>query len=275
MTVTTSLEALAWLIGLMTAVWLVSLVRRDVSTVDSFWGIGFLLASWVYWSAAETTVVRQFVVLTLVHAWGLRLSLYLARRNWGKPEDRRYRAMRERAGSRFAWTSLFVVFWLQAALAWAISFPLHAALVAGGPVELTRLDWLGLVLFLGGFSFEVVGDWQLARFKADPDTVGKVCDRGLWRYTRHPNYFGEALLWWGIGCFALATPGGGWTLVGPTLITALLLKVSGVSLLERDLQQTKSGYREYVLRTSAFIPWFPKALPVKDGSSADGSSTRA
>ena len=258
MTLATSLEALAWLLGLMTVVWALSLARRDVSTVDLFWGISFLVAAWVYVGAAEVTVARHVVVLGLVHLWGLRLSVYLLRRNWGKPEDRRYRAMRERRPS-FAWTSLFIVFWLQAMLAWLISLPLHAALVSSLPPELTALDWCGAALFATGFGFEVVGDWQLARFKADPAHAGQVCDQGLWRYTRHPNYFGEALLWWGLWCFAFATPGAGWTVVGPVLITVLLLNVSGVSLLEQDLRHTKIGYQAYVARTSAFIPWFPRA----------------
>lgn len=259
MTLATSLEALASLLGLMTAVWVVSLFRRDVSTVDLFWGMSFLVVAWVYFGAAEVTLTRHVVVLGLVHLWGLRLSLYLWRRNWGKPEDRRYRAMRERRGARFAWTSLFIVFWLQAALAWLISLPLHAALSSGAPAQLTAADWCGVTLFVIGFGFEVVGDWQLARFKADPANTGVVCDRGLWRYTRHPNYFGEALLWWGLGCFALATPGAAWTMIGPALITVLLLKVSGVSLIEQELRHTKTGYRAYVASTNAFIPWFPRA----------------
>lgn len=259
MTLATSLEALASLLGLMTAVWVVSLVRRDVSTVDLFWGISFLVVAWVYFAAAEVTLTRHVVVLGLVHLWGLRLSLYLLRRNWGKPEDRRYRAMRERRGARFAWTSLFIVFWLQAALAWVISLPLHAALVSSVPVELTVIDWCGAILFVIGLGFEAVGDWQLARFKADSANTGHVCDRGLWRYTRHPNYFGEALLWWGLWCFALATPGAGWTVIAPVLITLLLLNVSGVSLIEQELRHTKTGYQAYVARTSAFVPWFPRA----------------
>ena len=258
MTLATSLEALASLLCLMTAVWVVSLVRRDVSTVDLFWGTSFLVATWVYFGAAEVTLIRHLLVLGLVHLWGLRLSVYLLLRNWGKPEDPRYRAMRERRGERFAWTSLFIVFWLQAVLAWLISLPLHAALASGSPSDLTALDWCGAVLFALGFGFEVVGDWQLARFKSDPANTGDVCDRGLWRYTRHPNYFGEAVLWWGLACFALATPGAAWTLIGPVLITVLLVNVSGVSLIERELTHTKAGYQTYVAKTSAFIPWFPK-----------------
>ena len=259
MTFAISFEALAWLVGAMTIVWAISLIRRDASVIDPFWGVAFPLTSWVYVAAADVWGPRQVVVLALVHVWGLRLSIYLLRRNWGLPEDRRYRAMRERAGSSFAWRSLFVVFWLQAFLAWVISFPLHAALLSSRP-GLAGLDWLGLGLFAAGFAFEGVGDWQLSRFKSDPTNQGEVCSLGLWRYTRHPNYFGEAVLWWGLACFALATPGAGWTFIGPTLLTALLLKVSGVSLLERDLRQRKPGYAAYVARTSAFVPWFPKPL---------------
>ena len=259
MTVTIAVEALLWLLGVMTVVWLVSFVRRDLSTVDLFWAVAILVAAWVYFGAANVVYVRHLVVLGLVHLWGFRLSFYLLRRNWGQPEDRRYRAMRERRGKSFAWTSLFIVFWLQAIVAWLISLPLYVALTLTVSQQLTWLDWFGLVVFTVGFSFEVVGDWQLAHFKNNPAHSSQVCDRGLWRYTRHPNYFGEAVLWWGLSCFALGIPGSGWVIIGPVFMTLLLLKVSGVSLVEQHLRHTKAGYDAYASRTSAFIPWFPKA----------------
>ena len=271
MTLATSLAALVSLVVGMTLVWGLSVARKDASIVDVFWGLAFILVSWVYASSVSTLGVRPVLVLVLVHLWGLRLALYVLWRGWGQGEDRRYRAMRERAGARFVWRSLFVVFWLQGAVAWVISFPLHAALTSPVPAGLTWLDGLGVALFLVGLGFETVGDWQLARFKSDPAHARTVCDEGLWRYTRHPNYFGEAVLWWGLACFALATPGAAWTMIGPLLITVLLLKVSGVSLLEQDLRETKPGYREYVARTNAFIPWVPKAAA---GSTGEGNGLR-
>jgi steroid 5-alpha reductase family enzyme len=140
-------------------------------------------------------------------------------------------------------------------LAWIVAFPLLAAL--GSDAPLGWLDAAGLALWLAGFLFETVGDWQLARFKANLANTGRVMDRGLWRYTRHPNYFGDAVVWWSFFCFAAATPGSWWTLVSPVVMTLLLMRVSGVTLLEKKLEQTKPAYREYVERTSAFFPWWP------------------
>ncbi len=254
MIVAAALAALGGVVLFMTAVWLVSVARRDASIVDVAWGPGFLAAAWAYRAFAEPATTRQL----LLHLWGLRLALYLLRRNWGEPEDRRYRRMRQHGGDRFWWTSLFKVFWLQAALAWIVVLPVGVTLLDTSPLRLAGLDGLGVVLVALGLLFEAGGDWQLARFRRDPANRGRVCDAGFWRYTRHPNYFGEAVVWWGFFAFAAATPGGAWSAVGPALMTALLLRVSSVAMLEPDLIRSKPGYRAYIARTSAFIPWPPR-----------------
>lgn len=250
--------ALAAALAMMTSAWLLSLAERDASVVDVFWGLGFVLLAWVYLTFSEPLVARSFWAVALVTVWGVRLSLHILWRRRGQGEDYRYREMRERDPETFPRRSLFTVFWLQAALLWAISTPLLQAVRSAEPAALTRLDFVGLALFGLGFFFEAVGDWQLARFKRDPANVGQVMDRGLWRYTRHPNYFGDALVWWSFFCFAAATPGALWTIYSPVLMTVLLLRVSGVTLLEKRLLETRPGYREYAERTNAFFPWFPR-----------------
>ncbi len=250
--------ALAAVLVMMTLVWAASLVERDASIIDVFWGLGFVVAAWIYFYTSEAVTLRKYLLVGLVTLWGLRLSFYILWRNWGKGEDPRYRAMREKDPKRFPWLSLFTVFWLQAVLLWIIAMPLLQALRGPRPVGLTWPDLFGTLLFLIGFVFEAGGDWQLARFKRDPANKGKVLDRGFWRYTRHPNYFGDALVWWGFFLFAAAAPGALWTVYSPVLMTFLLVRVSGVALLEKSLKEAKPEYRDYVERTSAFFPWFPK-----------------
>jgi len=244
-------------VGLMTLAWLLSLARRDASVVDVFWGPGFVIAAWVYVAGPGTGTPRGLLAAVLVTCWGLRLALHILWRSRGRGEDYRYRAMRARDPAGFARRSLLTVFWLQAALLWAVSAPLFQA-QRPGPPGLTALDLLGLGLFATGFLFEAVGDWQLARFRNDAGNAGRVMDRGLWRYTRHPNYFGDALVWWGFFCLALATPGSWWTLPSPLLMTLLLMRVSGVTLLEQKLRETRPGYRRYAEETNAFFPWLPR-----------------
>lgn len=251
----TALAGLTGALVVMTVTWIVSLVKRDASIIDIVWGLGFIALAWFYFWSASRPGARQVIVPVLMTIWGLRLALHIYTRNRDVGEDPRYAAMRARRGDDFWWQSLFMVFWLQAVLLWIIGWPLLQVQRTPEPRALGVLDWMGLVLFAIGFSFEAIGDWQLRRFKADPKNRGRVCDRGLWRYSRHPNYFGEATLWWGIACFALATPGGAWTLLSPTLLTFLLLKVSGVTLLEDGLRATKPDYQQYMQRTSAFFPW--------------------
>jgi steroid 5-alpha reductase family enzyme len=242
----------------MALAWLVSLVRRDASVVDVFWGLGFVLLAVVYAVAADGFVGRQILVTTLVAVWGVRLSLYILWRNWGQGEDYRYRRWRDEAGEKFWWRSLFQVFFLQGLLLWVIAMPLLAAQLADEPDRLTWVDLVGALVWGVGFFFEAVGDWQLARFKADPTNRGKVMRSGLWAYTRHPNYFGDATAWWGYYVIAAGAGNGYWTFFSPILMTVLLLRVSGVALLERTQVKAKPGYRDYVESTSAFIPWFPR-----------------
>jgi len=249
--------ALVAVLAMTTLAWGGSLVKRDASIVDIFWGLGFVVAGGIYFGMSDGETSRGALVLALLTLWALRLSLYILWRNWGHGEDYRYREMRERRPGPFAVWSLFVVFWFQGLLLWAISMPLYQA-QRPEPVSLGLLDALGLALFGVGFAFEAGGDWQLARFKADPANRGQVMDRGFWRYTRHPNYFGDAVVWWGFFCFAAATPGGWWTIFSPVLMTILLLRVSGVTLLEKKLQETKPAYRRYAEETSAFFPWPPR-----------------
>ena len=189
---------------------------------------------------------------------GGALSGYLAWRNWGKPEDHRYAAMREKHGDRFPWVSLVTVFGLQGALVWIISLPIQVGVALGEAWQ--WWTWLGAALWLVGLLFESIGDYQLARFKSDPTNKGRVMNRGLWRYTRHPNYFGDFLVWWGF-YLAAAQPGSWWwTLIGPVLMSFLLLRVSGVRLLESSLKSRVEGYEEYTRTTSAFFPLPPRRL---------------
>lgn len=241
-----------------TLLWLASLPLKNASIVDVFWGLGFIICSGIYLALApEGYAGRQWLIHALVTLWGLRLALYLFWRNHGKGEDQRYLKMRARAGAGWWWQSYFKVFLLQAVLIVIISISLLAAHFSPSPARLTALDFFGAAVWLAGFFFEAVGDAQLARFKARAANRGKVMARGLWRYTRHPNYFGEALMWWGYFLIAAAT-GAYWTVFSPLLMTLLLLRVSGVTLLEKALQETKPGYEEYRARTHAFVPWFPR-----------------
>jgi steroid 5-alpha reductase family enzyme len=197
-------------------------------------------------------------VAVLTTLWGLRLFAYLTWRNWGKGEDPRYGAWRQASGERFWVVSLFKVFWLQALFLWVISMVVQMPQVSAEPARFTAWDAAGAFLWAVGFIFETVADAQLARFKADPGNKGRVMDRGLWRFSRHPNYFGESLIWWGLFLIALAVPGGGLTLVSPFIITLVLLKMTGVALTERTIVETRPAYRDYQRRTSTFIPWIPK-----------------
>jgi steroid 5-alpha reductase family enzyme len=250
---------LALILTLMFLLWLISLARKDAGIVDMFWGIGFTAIAWMCFAITNGYPLRKLLISVLVTIWGLRLALHIFRRNHASGEDFRYRRMRARHGDRFALVSLFTVFGLQGLLMWIISLPIQVAQLAPVPDHLTRLDWLGVVVWVIGFVFESVGDWQLMRFKADQNNQAKVMARGLWAYTRHPNYFGDATLWWGLFLIALATPGSLWTIISPLVMTLLLMKVSGVALLEKSLVKTKPEYQDYIRRTSAFFPWIPKS----------------
>jgi steroid 5-alpha reductase family enzyme len=244
--------------AMMLVLWIVSLAIRNASIVDIFWGAGFAVIAMITFTRSAGYPGRKLLITSLAVIWGLRLAVHIGWRNHGKGEDFRYQAMRRRIGARFAVVSLFTVFGLQGLLMWVISLPLQIAQISSEPARLTWLDFLGTLIWAIGFSFESMGDLQLTLFRVNPANKGKVMDRGLWAYTRHPNYFGDALLWWGFFLIALATPSGWWTVISPVLMTTLLMKVSGVALLEKTLVKTRPEYRDYVRRTSAFFPLPPK-----------------
>lgn len=250
------LYAGASLLATAVILWLISFVKHDVSIVDSFWSLMILLAGLVYFMSIPLPAERSYLVLILAMIWALRLSAFIYWRNWGQEEDHRYQAIRANNEPHFEYKSFYIVFGLQAFLAWIVSLPLMAAI--NSQVALNWLDYLALSLWLFGMFFEVVGDQQLAGFKADRSNKGKVMAQGLWRYTRHPNYFGEFCVWWSFFIFALAA-GSWWSIISPLLMSILLLKVSGVSLLEKDIHQRRPDYAQYRATTNTFFPWLPKS----------------
>ena len=248
--------ATATLAVAVTLLWLVSLLMNDSSIADIFWGTGFVLVAWAAFLVADGLDGRRLLLMLLPSLWGVRLTSYLAWRNLGKGEDRRYTAMREKWGSRWWWWSYVQVFVFQGLLIWVVSLPIQAAQVPATP----DLGWMaaaGSAVWLVGVLFEGIADLQLSRFKADPGNRGEVMDRGLWRYSRHPNYFGNFLVWWGIWIVA-AEAGVYWTVVGPLVMSFLLLRVSGVAMLERTITERRPAYADYVRTTSAFLPRPPR-----------------
>jgi steroid 5-alpha reductase family enzyme len=251
---TAPLTTLAFALGCGVLLWLVSLRLKDVSIIDIFWGPGIAamvdITAWI----APLGGIRAFLVLLLVNAWALRLSLHIGLRHHG--EDRRYAAMRQKFGPQWWWRSFFQIFLLQVILIWLLPAPPLAAIRPGAPLGL--LDGLGAGLALAGMLFEAVADAQLARFQKDRSNKGKVLDTGLWSLSRHPNYFGEATLWWSFFLIGFAAGGNWWLVLSPLAITVLLLKVSGVSLMEEGVEERRPAYADYKRRVSAFVPWFPK-----------------
>jgi len=247
----------------MLLLWLLSVALRDASIVDIFWGAGFALVAAIGLAYGEGAQPRRALIAGMTLLWGLRLAAYLFWRNAGHGEDVRYQAMRRHHGERFWLKSLGTVFGLQGLLVLIVSLPVQMTQSASGPAELGLLDGLGVVLFAAGLFFESVGDAQLARFKADPENAGQVMNRGLWAWTRHPNYFGDFLVWWGIFAVSVSTfsthPVAALGIVGPLVMSFLLMRVSGVPLLERRLVKTRPGYAEYAARTPAFFPRPPRA----------------
>lgn len=254
----TLLATLAAILAILGLLWILSVWLRDASIVDPFWGTGFAIVALVaLWLNGPPAAARSALIVALTVIWGVRLSLFLLWRNWGHGEDRRYQAMRERRGASFWWISLFTVFWLQALILWFVSLPIQAALAANLARPLGWLDAAGVAIWCVGLVFESAGDWQLARFKADPANAGRVMDRGLWRYTRHPNYFGDFCVWWGI--YLVAAAGGAWwTVLSPAVMSFFLMRVSGVTLLERTIVDRRPDYAAYQARTNAFFPGPPR-----------------
>ena len=249
--------ALGVLLAMAIGIWGLATAKRNVGIVDIFWPLFFLAATLVHVIGTVQLAARGYLVLGLTAVWAARLSVYLAVRATGQPEDRRYQAIRARNEPAFAWKSLYLVFGFQAVLAWIISAPLAGAVLAEAP--LTALDAIGAAIVAFGISFQAIADTQLMRFKADPLNRGRVLDAGLWKYSRHPNYFAECCVWWGFYVIACAADAW-WTLFSPVLMTILLLKISGVALLEKDIAERRPAYRDYVRRTNAFIPAPPRQL---------------
>lgn len=245
------LVALGVILLLGCAAWIVSVLIQDVSFVDSLWSLFFLIAAGVFAWGAEFLSLRAQVVFVLVAVWAIRLSLHITVRNWGEGEDYRYRAIRKKNNPGFVVKSLYVVFGLQGVLAWIISAPLLPAITSTSVFG--YVDIAAVLLWTVGFVFETGGDYQLKAFKENPSNAGKVLDKGLWRYTRHPNYFGDFCVWWAFYLFAVAA-GGWWTIFAPLLMSLLLLQVSGVAMLERTITDRRPQYAEYIERTNAFFP---------------------
>jgi steroid 5-alpha reductase family enzyme len=245
---------------MMTLLWVASVIAKNVSIVDLFWGLGFVLTTGFYFIKTDGFELRKIILMILVALWGLRLSAYLAWRNIGKGEDFRYQQFRKNYGEkRYWWISFFQTFLLQGILMWLISAPLLGAQYYNQRDSLSIIDFTGFFFWIVGFCFEAGGDFQLAQFRADKTNKGKVMDKGFWKYTRHPNYFGDASVWWGYGFLCLAS-GSYFPVLGSVLMTALIIKVSGVALLEKSLKEQKPQYKQYIEKTSAFLPWFPKEI---------------
>ena len=242
---------------MMIAVWAISLVMRDASIVDIAWGSGFVLVAWVSYWLSDGNSTRSLLLTVLTTIWGLRLAFYLAKRNLGHGEDFRYQSMRRKHGDRFAIVSLYTVFGLQGLLMFIVSLPVQLGQVREEP-GFGIIGMLGVLVWGVGIYFEAVGDAQLARFKRDPANTGKIMDQGLWRYTRHPNYFGDSCVWWGLGLIAAESSLGIYGLIGPAVMTFLLVKVSGAAMLDRAMLKRKPGYENYVATTSGFIPRPPR-----------------
>jgi steroid 5-alpha reductase family enzyme len=249
------------ILGLMTALWLLSLAIKNSSIVDIFWGMGFVITFWVgaLFVRGELTT-RAILLGVITTTWGIRLSLYIFQRNHGKPEDFRYAKWRQEAGDAWWWQSFFKVFILQCVLMWMIAILLLAMQTSrASDSALACYDLIAFIIWLTGLAFEAGGDYQLARFKANPANKGKLLNTGFWSVTRHPNYWGDAVQWWAFYLLAFIS-GAWWTIFSPFIMTYLLRNVSGVTLLEKTLKETKPGYAEYIANTPAF---FPRILPRK------------
>lgn len=244
--------------AVMTLAWAVHLASGKASVADSFWGPGFAAIAVVTFGLTDGDPASKRLIAALVVIWAARLAWHVTSRNMGKPEDPRYADMRAKHPESFALRSLLTVFLLQAGVMWVVSLPIQLGMRAPASPGLGVLDWLGLGLWLFGFFWEAVGDEQLRRFKADPSNEGKVLDSGLWRYTRHPNYFGEACMWWALFLIACGADGGWWSFIGPLLLTILLLRFSGVALTEKKMEERHGDYAEYKRRTNAFLPGPPR-----------------
>lgn len=250
-----ALSGLTATIALMLIAWLISLRTRNVAIVDVFWVIAIAGAGLTWLWNAPAAGTRGVLVVMLAAVWATRLALHLLWRGRGQPEDRRYREIRARNQPHFAFKSIYLVFGLQALLAWLVAMPLLGGVISTAPIG--SLDRFGTLMWAFGLVFEAVADWQLVRFQQGGGAERGVMNTGLWRFSRHPNYFGEFVLWWGIGLIALAG-GAWWSLLGPLLLSLFLLKVSGIALTEKDIAMRRPEYQDYMRRTSAFVPRPPR-----------------
>lgn len=251
-------QAALIILVLVTLLWIWSVFIKNVSIVDVFWSIGFVVVNAFYIFMTGELNARKVLVLTLVSIWGLRLAIYLAYRNIGKGEDFRYQEFRKYYGTeRYWWISFFQTFLLQGGLIMIISLPLLGISSSASSGDLNMIDYFGIVVWLIGFVFEAGGDFQLMNFKKNIENKGKVLNTGFWKYTRHPNYFGDSAVWWAYAIFSIAA-GSYWQIIGSIIMTVLIIKISGVSLLEKTLKDTKPQYRDYIKKTNSFIPWLPK-----------------
>ena len=256
MTLILQAALLIWI--LVTLLWIWSIFIKNVSIVDLFWGFGFVVVNAFYVFMSGELNNRKILLLILVLIWGLRLAIYLAFRNIGKGEDFRYQEFRRKYGEkRYWWFSYFQTFLLQGVLIMIVSLPLFGISTSSQSGDLNLIDYFGMLVWLIGFSFEAGGDFQLSRFKRDVKNKGKVLNTGFWKYTRHPNYFGDSAVWWAYALFSIAA-GSYWQIIGSVVMTLLIIKVSGVALLEKSLNESKPQYREYIQKTNSFFPWFPK-----------------
>lgn len=252
------LQASLIILLLVTLLWVVSVIIKNVSIVDLFWGMGFVVVNSYYFFMSGEMTPRKILLFALVSFWGLRLFIYLAFRNIGKGEDFRYQKFRKDFGpERYWWFSYFQTFLLQGLLIMLVSLPLLGAHLGNQSTELNGFDYSAILVWIIGFVFEAGGDYQLSRFKMKPANKGKVLNTGFWKYTRHPNYFGDSAVWWSFALFSIAA-GSYWQIIGSILMTLLIIKVSGVALLEKTLNNDKPQYNEYIQKTSSFFPWFPK-----------------
>jgi len=256
-----------FLFGYIFIAFIVGTIKKNNGIMDIFYGPGFFvlaLTSLVFYFILNNSIeIRQIIITILVFIWSLRLATYVFIRNRGKPEDYRYKAMRERWKTNIVWKSFTKIYLFQGLIIFIVAFPVWFTNISTNPPLGDLLDftgitlWIGVLIWLIGFLFETFGDYQLYNFKKEPNNKGKVLDKGLWRYIQHPNYFGEVIQWWGIFIIAIAVPFGFISIVGPIFISYMIIKVSGIRLLEKHFEGDDK-YADYIRRTSSSFPWFPK-----------------